>query len=436
MKTLKIGVILLAFLLAAMAMVPMVSATGQDVTMTPGSDFANQTMDVTKIQVPVLNTDTSQTPITLTNEMTLDQTTKSLQITPLAIVAPNQGPVKIPYGVIIRHSTDGLTTVFDSTGKQLFSASDSKAALINTPDGPVPATHIQEVPDKSVIVDTGKIIYVFSNKALILTDINEKYGNTNTAVKAAAATSMDFGTTKPYIEGAETNILPSIGRFTARWNVPKSPVKTQLYPPSGIVSLGSKITIWNGVTGMGSDGTLRLLQPVLEWYVKDNTSDPNPTTPAWTMATWYVGNASTSDKIHSTRQSLVYSGDTMQGDIQLNTLGYDAIASITDLGYDGGGSSTLFLTKTTSPHRMPSTNVQATVMLEGWDPTQLIGLNGQYLCGSTTFQSFVLKDAKGNSILSTPMNSGVNTNYWNPSTFGLNVENSWPSSIKLDTINN
>ena len=74
----------------------------------------------------------------------------------------------------------------------------------------------------------------------------------------------------------------------------------------------------------------------------------------------------------------MYSGHNMQGNIQTNTLGYDAIASITDLGPQGGGASTLYLAKTTYPHPVAGTNVQATVVLEGWDPNYLSGLNGQY----------------------------------------------------------
>jgi hypothetical protein len=322
--------------------------------------------------------------------------------------------------------------VFDSTGKQLFSASDEKAAIINTPNGPSRATHIQEVPDKSVIVDAGQKMYVFKDKALIMTVIDEASPKRDTVLSAAASAYPS-----QYIEGTETNVLPSIGQFTARWNVPKSPAMISPYPADGNPYKGSQVTIWNGVFGyVGSDPYSRLLQPVLEWYKKDKASDPSPTTGAWTMATWYVNSGLVPDLVHSTRRTLVYSGDNMQGNIQTNTLGYDAIASITDLGPQGGGSSTLFLAKTTYPHRMPGTNVQATVVLEGWDPTILPGLNGQYLCGSTTFQNFVLSDANGNSILSTPMNAFTNPTYWNPTTFGLGVTNNWPSSIKLNTINN
>jgi hypothetical protein len=385
MKTLKASIILLASLLALMAFMPLVSAAGQDVTMAPAADLVSQTVDVTKIQMPVLIADNSQTPVTLTNEMTLDQTTKGSMTASLA-AAPSSDAVKIPYGVIIRHSDDGLTTVFDSSGKQLFSANDENAAIINTPYGLARATHIQEVPDQSIIVDAGQKMYVFKDKALIMTIIDESSSKSDAALAAAASTYPS-----QYIEGAETNVLPSIGQFTARWNVPASPPMISPYPPSGDPYRGSQVTIWNGVFGyVGSDPYSRLLQPVLEWYKKDKISDPNPTTGAWTMATWYLNSGLVPDLVHSTRRTLVYSGDNIQGNIQLNTMGYDAIASITDLGPEGGGSSTLYLTKTSYPHRMPGTNVQATVVLEGWDPTILTGLDGQYLCGSTTFQNFVL----------------------------------------------
>jgi hypothetical protein len=220
------------------------------------------TIDVSKIQVPVMTADSSQKPVNLTSEMTLDQTVKSSMVASLA-ATPSSDAVKIPYGAIIRHSDDGLTTVFDSTGKQLFSASDAKAAIIDTPNGPARANHVLEVPDKSVIFDAGNKMYVFNDQTLIVTVIDETSHKRGSAVSAAASTYPS-----QYIEGTETNVLPNIGQFTARWNVPKSPVNTMAYPPTGPSHLSS-ITIWNGVFGrVGSDTSDRLLQPVLEWYVK------------------------------------------------------------------------------------------------------------------------------------------------------------------------
>jgi hypothetical protein len=124
----------------------------------------------------------------------------------------------------------------------------------------------------------------------------------------------------------------------------------------------------------------------------------------------------------------------MQGNIEINKNGYYAIASITDLGPNGGGRSTLALNSSLTPKPMPYTNLQATVVLEGWDPTVIQGLSSDFLCGSTTFHSFALKDTNGNTI-STPMNSFINSNYWGTGTFGLNVANSWPLTIRLDTKN-
>jgi len=423
MNTRKIGVVLLVLLFAA----PFASAAGQDAAMIPATDLASTTMDVSKIQVPVLTADSSQKPVNLTSEMTLDQTVKISMVASLA-ATPSSDAVKIPYGAIIRHSDDGLTTVFEATGKQLFSASDAKAAIIDTPNGPARATHVLEVPDKSVIFDAGKKMYVFKDQTLIVTVIDETSQKRGSAVSAAASTYPS-----QYIEGTETNVLPNIGQFTARWNVPKSPVKTIATP--GNPSYISSITIWNGVFGyVGSDTSSRLLQPVLEWYYKDKYTDPNPTTPAWTMATWYVWGSTNPESVHSKRRTAVYSGDTMQGNIEINKYGYYAIASITDLGPNGGGSSTLALNRSLTPKPMPYTNVQATVVLEGWDPTRLPGLNSDYLCGSTTFHSFVLKDTNGN-IITTPMNKFINSNYWGTGTFGLNVVNSWPSTIGLFTKN-
>jgi len=210
MKTLNASTILLASLLAVMALMPLVNAAGQDITMTPAADLASQTVDATKIQVPVLIADSSQTPVALTNEMTLDQTTKGSMAASLA-ATPSSDAVKIPYGVIIRHSADGLTTVFDSTGKQLFSASDENAAIIETPNGPARATHVLEVPDKSVIFDAGQKMYVVKDNDLLATVIDDTSQKRNTALTTTASSYPS-----QYIEGAETNVLPNIGQFTAR----------------------------------------------------------------------------------------------------------------------------------------------------------------------------------------------------------------------------
>lgn len=426
----KFNILLLALLVAAMVMVPCVSASEQNSMATQPDDFAAATIEISKIQQSHLVFDTNQIPVNVTTEISLDKDSQSDQVSYRMANKQSDKSGKVPYGTIIYHSAKGVTTVFDSTGKQLFTAIDADAAIIHTLNGPAPATYVQEVPDKSVIVDSGKTIHVFSDKQLILTVINENF-KTNNIIKQSASA----GYPRQYIEGTETGILPTIGQFSAEWNVPTSPALVNPYPPSGNPYEGSQITIWNGVFGYsGSDPDSRLLQPVLEWYKKDKISDPTPAA-AWTMATWYINTGVAPNYIHSTRRTLVYSGDTVRGNIQLNTLGYDAIASIADLGPQGGGSSTLFLEKRTVPNRMPNTNVQATVVLEGWDPVLLPGLSSDYLCGSVTFRNFVLKDSSGNTI-STPMNTFINSNYWGTGTFGLNVANSWPSTIGLYTKSN
>jgi hypothetical protein len=423
MKHIKISIILLVVLFVA----PFASAAGQDETIIPDSDLASTTMDINKVQVPSLIADRSQDPVSLKSEMTIDQTVKSSMVASLT-ATPSSEAVKIPYCVIIRHSDDGLTTVFDSTGKQLFFANDANASYINTLNGPVRATHVLEVPDKSVIFDAGKTMYVVKDNTLIATVIDETSHKQRNTVSASATTYPS-----QYIEGTETNVLADIGQFTARWNVPKSPLQTMATP--GNPSYISSITIWNGVFGtVGSDTSSRLLQPVLEWYMKDKYTSPNPTTPAWTMATWYVWGSANSEYVHSIRRTAVYSGDTVQGNIEINKYGYYAIASITDLGPNGGGSSTLALNSSLTPKPMPYTNVQATVVMEGWDPNRLPGLSSDYLCGSTTFHDFILKDTSGNAI-TTSMNNFINSNYWGTGTFGLNVVNSWPATIGLYTKN-
>jgi hypothetical protein len=328
MKIRKKGAILLALVLVAMTLVPIVSAIEQSANAASIDDFTDMALDASKVQLPQLVYDNNQKPIIMTDEMSLDKNIQSSQIVAMMAEAQKPAVSKIPFGTIIHHSKNGRTTVFDSTGKQLFVAEDAKASMINTFRGPAPATYIQEVPDKSVIIDSGNRVYVYSNKTLILSVIDESDGKTSSSLMASSTS----GYPAQYIEGAETQIIPAVGQFTARWNVPTKPQLVKTYPPSGDPYQGSAITIWNGLYGfVGTDPDSRLIQPVLEWYIKDKITDPNPSTPQWTMATWYVWGKTKNDFIHSTRRTSVYSSDLMQGNIQLNTMGYDAVASIADL---------------------------------------------------------------------------------------------------------
>ena len=124
MKLRKIGVVLLALLLAAMAMVPMVSANDQQNTIGSSDQTIVPVIDVTKIVVPQLQFDKSQKSVIVNGELSPRQNIQTAQITAASMT---NGVNTIPFGSIIYHTKEGFTTVFDSQGNQLFTAEDTKS---------------------------------------------------------------------------------------------------------------------------------------------------------------------------------------------------------------------------------------------------------------------------------------------------------------------
>ena len=262
MKRMKIGVMLLALLLAAMAMVPMVSAD-----QTAGSDSG---VDVSKIQLPPLQFDNTSKKVVVTGELDPVESVQTDQANALAASTISQSVSTIPYGSIIYHSGNGTTTVFDSKGKQLFAAEDADAEMVFTPSGYKPATFVSEIPSGSFVDVKGSTIYVSYKGKLILTVMDENK-NKGTTAKASTLTSSTITGDDRFIEGAESAAISNIGQFTADWNVPASPRSLYVDPTSAAIR--SQLAIWNGVT---SNDYSYLVQPVLEWAWKDKTTTPEP----------------------------------------------------------------------------------------------------------------------------------------------------------------
>jgi hypothetical protein len=440
MKTLKIGIILLALLLVGMTMVPMVSAVGvQNPNAATIKELNAVSLNQSNTQLPQLQYDKTQKKAIVNGEFKVSGSTQSSQIA--AKIAASAAPTAsdIPFGAIVHHSNDGVTTVFDSTGQQLFAAEDAKAPLINTPDGALPATEVFEVPDKSLIVDNNAVTNVFYDNQRILTVLD---GSRGIQKKSAAAQSFYTPQTlsNQWIEYGETAPIATVGQFSAQWNIPKSPSSVYNYTNANTID-GSQSTIWNGLE---TQNTNFLLQPVLEWYARANPDEPLPTSANWSIATWWVAsNEQNGIGIHATRRyGNIYSGETiLQGDlIQGNMIHTGAIwdGSTTDMNL--GVSSTLFLNSSQSSE-LTYHNLQAYTVLEGWNqkfaaqnPSNT-RYNSSYLPGNTTFTNIVIKDIDGNSVIPSAMAGYVN-NYWNYPKYGLSVTNSsWPTSIKLNTGN-
>jgi len=433
----KMGVVLLALLLAAMAMVPMVNAAGVQNPEAATIDELNAvSLNQSNTQLPQLQYDKTQKKVIVNGEFKIQESTQSAQIADMIATSAAPTVSDIPFGAIVHHSNDGITTVFDSTGQQLFAAKDSQASLINTPDGVLRATEVFEIPDKSLIVDDNNVTNVFYDKQRILTILDDSKGLQK---KSASFTKQVYTpqTLSPqWIEYGETARIPTVGQFSSRWNVPKNPILTVNYSQNRLD--GSQSTIWNGLED--TNGTY-LLQPVLEWYVKKNASDLNPSIANWSIATWWVSPKEYNNRgMHSTRRygipstgELILSGHQIQG----NMMHYGATwtGAITDLTL--GVSSTLFLNSSQSSD-LTYRNLQAYTVLEGWSTRALNpeDYNSSYIPGNVTFSNIIINDIDGYNAIPVSMPGYVNSVNWSPSQYGLSVTNtSWPTSITLNTGN-
>ena len=324
----------------------------------------------------------------------------------------------------------------------MLTADDDKAQIIHTFRGDQLSTFIHEVPNNSVIVDNGNILHVIYDNTRILTIIDDSrlISTPQSSVSALSTTCGGFPYPAKYIQGTESPIISSPGQFSADWSVPSSPTQWKPYIHA------TPVAIWDGLYGcIEGDPDTTLLQPVLEWFYYDAYMPSYPTSPEWTMSTWYLwGNGQTIivnntpvTYIHSSRITGISPGIPIRGWIRINDAGYDAIGTIMDNRPDIGSSSTLYLTQNTAPERMPTQNLIATVVLEGWDIDHYNKyLTSQYLPGPVTFKNFVLTNHDDiNLIPTTSMTSFVNYPYWDQNNFtdsgNLTVYNRWPTDITL-----
>jgi hypothetical protein len=206
------------------------------------------------------------------------------------------------------------------------------------------------------------------------------------------------------------------------------------------------VTIWNGLYGcIQENQSTLLIQPVLEWYVRDALDPSCPPTPQWTATPWYLWdnpkifvNGSYIDFIHTPRLKGINPGDKIRGTILINTVDCDTKATINDIT-GTAGSTTLCLTQYTTvngtiiPDKRLEHDLYATVMLEGW--TSQTG-SSDNLPSPVTFSNFILTDQDGHNLLpTTPMHTYIDTEYWNQYTFigyeNLTVFNRWPKDITL-----
>ncbi|PKL57533.1 MAG: hypothetical protein CVV34_07000, partial [Methanomicrobiales archaeon HGW-Methanomicrobiales-5] len=322
----------------------------------------------------------------------------------------------IPDGAVIHHSDMGVTTVFDSEGKQLFAANDADAGMVFTPTGYKPATFVNEIPNGSFVDVKGSTIYVSYNGKLILTILDD-HKNKGTTAKSGTLTYNPTWR-EEYIEGAQSAVLSNIGQFTANWNVPASP--SSLYVDPSNPTRRSQLAIWNGIT---TNDESYLVQPVLEWAWKDRASSPEPGQ-VWTGASWFVYPGSSST-LHSTRISGIYSGDNIEGNMLFNYFNNYWTITFRDT------TRNIQTTYMTSQNAMPNTNVKIQIYLETANRDSIP--NNNYMCGDSTFTNFYLVNTNGQNVMPGTVGSGVNSVWTNLP--GMSVGNSWPTRIILNTAN-
>jgi hypothetical protein len=402
MKELKISVILLAFLLAAMVLVPMVSATIN----------VNYSLvsDVSTLPFPQLHFNTSQQYAKVTTELDPDPNTQVADVTNLLATSQNPNISNIPYGSIIYHSKNGITTVFDANGNQLFAAKDANSPIIPTPSGSMPATHIFGFPSGSAITTWGNITYVSDSNVLLYKMIVEG------SPTGSTTSSPIPGLVDPhqYVEGINaTPTSSSLGDFSTYWTVPSNPQLSEETPIVGMIYL------WNGISTIGNNpiiGTSELIQPVLQWNVQ---TLPNQ----WSLASWMAwGNEFAG---HTTNVTDVTTGDVIVGQMTYNPPTKTWTILARDTSKPGMPTATY-----TVEGSMPNSNVVTEVYLESYNTDD----STTYMPGPTPFYTFTMLDTNSKNCCPASIMEDYQRSNFPGLTLNIANTQDWPNSISYPLI--
>ena len=203
--------------------------------------------------LPVLQFDASQEKVIVNRELSPVVEEDDSNENSKRTFMEGTASLTIPVGSIIYHSKEGITTVFDQTGKQILTADDSLAEMIQTPVGLIPATHVHTFPSGSYSYASENATYFVYNNTVIWVTIHERIdppGNPegNTSVTESSTSSgktlnalSDAASllNTPVIASAVVNNpgFTTGDSFTSEWTVPQSPSRTGTYSPA-YLSLG------------------------------------------------------------------------------------------------------------------------------------------------------------------------------------------------------
>ncbi len=420
MKTLKIGVMLLALLLAAMIMVPMASAAED---MKPSDSIpANPVMvDINKIIIPHLQINDSQPRVVVNYQFDVSEEITASALAAQLATTSRPSLNNIPYGSIIYHSKEGITRVFDQKGKQVFSAIDKESPMVFTPGGiEKPATFISSVPNGAFVNHKGNITYVNDkNGNLILTVINEYQDNgsgstgaSDTDKSTAQSTISPMTATywQGWVEDAHATVN-QITQFDAYWNVPTK-------PPA--MESGKVVFLFNGITT--PDQTLGILQPVLAFYPEINGQN-------WYGEAWAYCDPTNPYGHDVVGQNIqVLPGDPVKGRILRTSDGTSWYVEFDNLR----NSQTSYAYSNVIPR---TNNLKVTVALEAGQQTYTLNpLDNTDMPGRTEFSSMAYK-YNGNPISGISLQSWYNANRPSGITnLNVNILNN-PGDVMLHTAN-
>ncbi|MFA5296516.1 MAG: hypothetical protein WC382_13500 [Methanoregulaceae archaeon] len=205
------------------------------------SDPNDGVIDTSSIQLPQLQFDTTK-----------DKVVVDCELSPASMTTIDEKEYLIPSGSIIYHDGSGTTTVFDSSGMQLFSSEDSQATEVWTPEGLKPATHVHEVPSGSFVDNQGNTIFVIHDRQVILVIIDEGFTSGSSIESYTKSAPPDWPPN--YVEGIEYNPTVDLRKYSTNWTIPNVPSDTEFSTVN---------CMWNGLhrTTLYS----AVIQPVVSW---------------------------------------------------------------------------------------------------------------------------------------------------------------------------
>lgn len=360
----------------------------------------------------------------------------------------------VPKGSIIHHAANGITTVFDSTGKQVLRAADTRAGSIPVPGGERPATLVHELPSGSVLYRAGNFTYIVFNNEVILVEICDsprglgilpqagisgKSPAPQSHRQAAPASGTEFDPNKVFLERVALSYRSydwdnSLKSVSARWTVPEAPKTVR---PSQVQYLELMRVAYDDVSFYTSANTTGTLTSMINFA---SVAEWNRMSRAWDMSTW-IQNTNSSRPAYYATAVPVNTGDTLDAEITsryvINTTAEwnNTYSWSAGIGNQRGETSNLSLVAQgmESVYDSAFTPVEYRFEVSGDNSAD----SEENFIGDTTFSGFRLTNQRDNAI--SPGSLSVKYAYVHSALEGkpgftdMRIENSWPDRLVFHT---